>query len=177
MAKIGTGVVLAVILLATGCEGMFATLVRLNVEGSMPKPIVRLEHKLTVSEFRVQRFTGLKEKEVQRIEYWGVAATTTKQERSLAEIRYGNVPEGYYEYTAARPLDYGYYYVSVAADVHSIARGAFVVVRAKDGRMSVLNINEPYSYGEDVFVCIHDSRYIEEKVRACLKKQNQNTKP
>jgi hypothetical protein len=91
MAKIGTGVVLAVILLATGCEGMFATLVRLNVEGSMPKPIVRLEHKLTVSEFRVQRFTGLKEKEVQRIEYWGVAATTTKQERSLAEIRYGNV--------------------------------------------------------------------------------------
>lgn len=164
--------VVAAAFILTGCEGMFATFVQLNVEGPLPEPVIRLEQKLTVSEFHVHKFksTGLAGKEVQRIEYWGVAARTTKQERNLGEIRYGNVPDGYYEYTAARPLDPGYYSVSVAARVHSVARGAFVVVRTKDGRMRALNIGEPYSYGEDFFVCIHDSRYIEDKVRACLMK-------
>ncbi len=170
MTKISVGFALTATLVLIGCEGMFATLVQLSIEGPMPEPVIRLEQKLTVSEIRVDKFTGSKGKEIQRIQYWGVAATSIKQERNIGEIRYGHVPNGYHEYTAAKPLDYGYYYVSVVAHVHTIAGGAFIVVRSQDGKMGVLNIKKPYSYGDEVFACIHASRYIEDDVKNCLKK-------
>ncbi|HEY6094816.1 MAG TPA: hypothetical protein VIU93_07670 [Gallionellaceae bacterium] len=123
-----------------GCDLIFREHAFLNLDtaGSLPDPVIRLESRLTVSEFHIYKHTPTDD--VNHVtEYWGAVAKSVDGERYLGEIRYGRLPDGYHETVAPRALDEGDYYVRVDAHVHVIAGGQFYVERAKDGKLIIVN--------------------------------------
>jgi hypothetical protein len=85
-----------------------------------------------------------------------------------SEIRYGHAPGGFYEYPSARPLDYGYYSIYIAASAHRIAGGAFLILRDRLGKLSIMNINA-YNHRDEFITCVDDAMYYEDAVKShCL---------
>jgi len=171
MLRISIGLILTATLYLASCNDMF---VRLNIYDQLPEPVIHMERELTISQFNVSKVIHLNNGELQIIEYWGVAAKNSKDEKSIDEIKYGHVPGGYYEFTTAKVLDYGYYYVNVKSTTHSVAGGAFAVVRGRKGKSSVLSIDEPYGYKDTIVKCLDDFLYDEINIiNNCLKNADQ----
>lgn len=128
---------LGILFLTVGCACCDDAFISLHLEGSLPRPVIRLERGLTVSEFHVYKRTPTGDDHQHETEYWGAVAPTVEDEKFLHEIRYGALPDGFRETVPVRELDEGDYYATVAAHVHVIAGGQFVVGRTKSGKLVV----------------------------------------
>lgn len=128
-----------ILFLVVGCACCDDAFISLHLEGSLPEPIIQLERGLTASEIHVYKRTPTDDDHQHETEYWGAVAPKVDDEKFLREIRYGALPDGFRETVPVRELDEGDYYATVAAHVHVIAGGQFVVERAKSGKLIVVN--------------------------------------
>lgn len=132
--------------------------------GSIGEGVVfHLDRSLPISEAYVEKlYDDNKETGSQRTEYWRVINEGAEREQVIGEIKYGEVPAGYYAATPAKPLVYGYYDVIVSARVHDVAAGRFAVVRTTDGKMTALDIDKKYENKEALLKCLDGKQYIEQ---------------
>lgn len=166
--KIGLLLVFALIVSVTGCNDMF---VGVRVEGTIPAPVIRLDESLTLSQVSVEKVEYTENGDLKSTKYWGVVAKDKAQEKSFDVISYGHLPVGYQEYSSLRPLDLGFYSVQLKA-LHSVAGGAFLVLKTENGSLRVLTVEEPHNYKDEVIRCFQDFSYMESDVKEnCLTRE------
>ncbi len=168
LQRIRLVLVVALVVLATGCNNTF---VGIHVEGPIPTPLIRLDEGLTLSQFSVDKVEYTENGDMKHTKYWGFVAKEKKQEKSLNVITYGQVPVGYQEYSKLRTLDLGFYSVQMKA-LHTVAAGAFLVLKAENGNLSVLMVDKPYNYKDEVIRCFQKFSYNEREVKSnCLTRE------
>lgn len=159
MVKLRINLFLAITFILPGCKSMFVTI---HIREAGDKVVFHLDRRLSVSEAYVERLYDLNGGSSQREEYWRVINESAEKEQLIGEIKYGEVPLGYYEATPAKPLVYGYYDVIVSAKVHNVAAGKFAVIRTRDKKMTALDIDKEYENKEALLRCLDDKQHKEE---------------